>query len=54
MSVSQVLLAVWLILVGLSWSTILAIDVKFLGVFALITGIILLVDQVHPIAINKR
>lgn len=51
MSISQLLLGVWLILVGATWLTWLTIDSKFLGLFAFIVGILILVDNYHPIKI---
>lgn len=54
MSLSSVLLGVWLVLVGLAWAGIVAIDSKFLGFWALITGILWLVELYHPFAIGPR
>lgn len=53
MSISSLFLAVWLILVGVTWSAIYVIDVKFLGLFGLLTGVILLIDSFHPIVWTK-
>lgn len=49
MSVASLLLAIWLILVGATWLTWLSIDPKALGLLAFITGIVWIVDSVHPI-----
>ncbi len=53
MSISNLLLAIWLILVGATWLTWLSIDAKALGLLGVITGIVMLVDSVHPIVINR-
>lgn len=53
MSLSSLLLGVWLVLVGLSWAAIVSIDIKFLGIWALVTGIVVLVEQVHPITLAR-
>lgn len=39
------LLAVWLILVGINWAGWVAISASLLGILALITGIVLLVEN---------
>lgn len=44
MSLSQLLLAVWLILVGLTWVGWAALSADFLGVLAIITGIIFVLE----------
>lgn len=54
MALGSLLLAVWLILVGLTWATIVAINSKFLGFWALVTGIILLVESYHPVVLPVR
>lgn len=54
MSLSQLLLAVWLILVGvtdLGWVTV---SIKLIGGLALITGILWLVEGYHPITVYRR
>lgn len=53
MSLSSLLLGVWLILVGATWLTRLSIDLKFLGLFAFITGIVWLLEAYRPINIPK-
>lgn len=53
MSISNLLLAVWLVLVGATWLTWLSIDAKALGLLAVITGIVMLVDYVHPISVRR-
>lgn len=53
MSISSLLLAVWLILVGVTWLTWVSIDIKFLGLVGFITGILLLVESYHPITIHR-
>lgn len=53
MSISSLLLAVWLILVGVTWLTWVNIDIKFLGLLGFITGILILVEGVHPITVRK-
>lgn len=54
MSLSNLLLGVWLILVGITWVTWVLVDVKFLGLWAFVTGIVILVESVHPIVVYKR
>lgn len=54
MSLSQLLLGIWLILVGLTWAAILSISIKFLGYFAIVTGIVWLVEGYHPITVYRR
>lgn len=51
MSISSLLLGIWLILVGATWLTWISVDSKFLGLFAFITGIIILIDNWRPIRI---
>lgn len=53
MNISNLLLAIWLILVGATWLTWLSIDPKFLGLLGFITGIVILIDAFHPITINR-
>lgn len=54
MSLGNLLLGIWLILVGANWLTWLTVDIKFLGLLAFVTGIILFVEGFHPITIFKR
>lgn len=54
MSLGTILLAVWLILVGITWLTWVAITSAFLGGFALVTGIVLLVEGYHPLIVWKK
>lgn len=54
MSLSSILVAIWLILVGLTWIGWVAISSKFLGGWALVTGIVWLVEAYHPITVIKR
>lgn len=54
MSLSTLLLAVFLILYGLSALAIISISGKLLGIIALIDGIAFLVETYHPIPIYKR
>lgn len=54
MNLSGILLAVWLILVGITWLGWVAIGTMFLGGFALVTGIVWLVEGVHPFPIFTR
>lgn len=54
MTLSSLLLGIWLILVGTVWLTWLTIDSRFLGLWAFVTGIIWLVESVHPIVVYKR
>jgi hypothetical protein len=54
MNLSSLLLAVWLILLGGSWVAWWSISLKFLGFWALITGVVWLVEGVHPITVWRR
>lgn len=54
MSLSQLLLGIWLILVGLTWLTWVQISVQFLGGLAAITGLIWLIEGYHPIVLYRR
>jgi hypothetical protein len=47
--ISNILLGIWLILVGATWLTWLSIDAKFLGLLAFITGIVLIVERAYPL-----
>lgn len=53
MSLSSLLLGVWLILVGATWLTWLTIDSKFLGLWAFVTGIVFLVEAYRPLNIPR-
>lgn len=44
MSIGQLLLGVWLILVGIDWAGWASFDSKFLGIFAVVTGIVVLLE----------
>jgi hypothetical protein len=54
MSLSQLLLAVWLILIGITWVGWVAISATFLGVWALITGVVWLLEAYRPIQVYRR
>ena len=54
MSLSTILLGVWLILVGIVWLGWVVINAKFLGLWAFVTGIIFLFEGYHPITVWKR
>lgn len=54
MQLGSLLLAIWLILVGLTWLTWVSISTQFLGGLAAVTGILLLVESYHPIVIYRR
>lgn len=49
MSLSSVLLGIWLVLVGLSWAGIVSIGTSFLGFWALISGVLWLIELYHPL-----
>jgi hypothetical protein len=53
MSFSTFLLAIWLILLGITWLAWVAISTKFLGAWAAITGIVFLVEAVRPISLPR-
>jgi uncharacterized membrane protein HdeD (DUF308 family) len=54
MSLSTLLLAVFLILLGITWLGWVAISTTFLGVWALVTGIVWLLEAYHPIPLWTR
>lgn len=54
MTLSSLLLAIFLILVGVTWLAWVTIDIKLLGLLAFITGLVFLVEGVHPLIIYKR
>lgn len=54
MSLSTILLGVFLILLGISWLGWVAISITFLGIWAFVTGIVILVDGFSPITVWKR
>lgn len=51
MSLGSLALSVWLILVGLEWLTWITVSAKFLGAWALVTGILLIVEHWRPLVI---
>lgn len=53
MSLSSLLLGIWLILVGATWLTWLTVDAKFLGLWAFVTGIVWLIEGFHPLNIPR-
>lgn len=54
MALSHVLTAVWFILVGVTWLTWVTISTQFLGGFALVVGIIWLVEGWYPVTLPGR
>ncbi len=48
MSLSNLLLGAWLILVGVTWLAWVAIDVKFLGLLGFIAGLAVLLQGYLP------
>lgn len=54
MTLSMLLLALYLILTGLGLLGIVSISSTVLGLIALVAGILFLVEAVHPITIYKR
>lgn len=53
MSISTLLLGVWLILLGSDWLGWISVSIKFLGLWAFVTGVVILVDTFHPINIRR-
>lgn len=49
MSISSLLLGIWLILVGADWLNWISVSKTVLGLLAFILGIVILVDTVHPL-----
>lgn len=54
MSLSTLLLGILLILLGIVWLGWVVISTKFIGIWALVTGIVILVESAHPITVYKR
>lgn len=54
MSLGSLLLAVFLILLGITWLGWISISQTFLGVFALVTGIVLLLESYRPVTVWHR
>lgn len=54
MSLAQLLTAVWLILVGLTWLGWVAVSEKLLGGIALVAGILWFVEAYHPVTVYRR
>ena len=51
MSLSNLLAAVWFILVGINWLGWFTLDLRFLGAWALATGIVWLLEAWHPLTL---
>lgn len=54
MGLSALFLAAFLILFGLNALNLIAISATVLGIVALIAGILILVEGVHPITVYRR
>lgn len=54
MSLQPFVLALFLILLGISWLGWVAISTTVLGVLALVAGILILVDGYHPVTVWRR
>lgn len=54
MALSTLLLAVWLILLGLTWAAVLSLSTTFLGWFAVVTGVVFLVEGYRPLVLPIR
>lgn len=54
MSIGTLCLGLYLILLGLSYLTILTVNNTVLGVLALIAGIAVLIDSYRPITLWRR
>lgn len=53
MSLGSLLLGIWLILVGVTWLSWVAIDAKFLGLLGFITGLVVLIESYRPITVRR-
>lgn len=53
MSLSSILLAIWLLMVGATWLAWVSIDIRFLGLWAFVTGIVWLIESFRPITIPR-
>ena len=53
MSLSSIMLAVTLILIGLAWLGWVAISVKVLGGFAFATGVIMILEGLNVVNLNS-
>lgn len=45
------LFGIWLLLVGLSWAAVTAISAKFLGIYAIVLGILYIVSSVGVVTL---
>lgn len=54
MSLASLLLGIWLILLGLTWMGVISLSSNFLGIVALVTGILWLLEGYHPITVFRR
>lgn len=54
MSLGSLALAIWLVLVGITWLGWVAISTKFLGGWAALTGLLLFLEAYHPITVWRR
>lgn len=54
MNLSQLLLGIWLLLLGITWLGWVAISTQFLGGLAALTGLLVLFESVHPVVLYKR
>lgn len=53
MSISSLLLAIWMILVGVTWLGWISVDIKFLGLLGFITGILMLIEGFRPLRVPR-
>ncbi len=54
MSLTSLCLGLYLLLIGLVQVFNLNVSATLLGILALIAGALILVDMVHPVALNRR
>lgn len=54
MSLSNLLLSIFLILLGVTWLAWIVIDTKILGLLAFVTGLAILFESAYPIVYKRR
>lgn len=54
LTLSQLFLGALLILLGITWMGWVTIAPLFIGIMAFVTGILVLIDGVHPVVVVKR
>lgn len=53
MNLSSLLLGIWLVLVGIDRMDWADLSLKFLGVWAFVTGVVWLIEAYHPLKVPR-